>query len=644
LPEKITINPLPRPSQPTPFPPTSPESSKTERKYQNIPYDKLVSSARWGLESNGLEITDLLNPEPKTTKLIGTKAKLGTTEVLIIDHTPEIIVQVKPIGLKKNTEAEFLVAFWEKLEIEIGIQTTNVEKEFENLRKGDYRTYHMTGRAKMDIVVEQARWGLEDFGMKITESLRPDPMNASIRGAGKLRKQKAEALVMMKGHHDLVIVQLSHTLKLRERDVEELKTIAGFWDKFHNQFGDSLEEETQRDRSRKIRSAEDTQVFNTLTEVWNKLAQKDSNLASRIAGQESDPARIDAATGPLKILTSKYISWPLVPVFQRALFPAKGQDLPILVDISYIKIEEVPAHPAIFAFLRVGPNPISKELAITDKHLFTYEGMEFTDEMGRHLNSEEPLLIKYLGEAYSEESLTHYYAELSIKDKDGSKYSKVLDYYLKEPVRIFNALVGDTKRMVIIARAFLSPDGKIAPQPSLFLRLMDQLVANLDRYCTKLPPAGSPGEAGVSKPAVEVALSRCPYCNWLLTPGKTVCPMCRKELPIWKAEIIPPPSPPITPEGDLLQPRIVEPPPLAVAGQPPAPSGTDVINQRIQEITFQITGLQGVLNDLQAAFTSGRIKFEQYQASNDQYVQQISKLQEEKRALERKKFQVEFQL
>ncbi len=603
-----------------------------------------MSSSRWGLESNGLEITDLLNPEPKTTKLIGTKAKLGTIEVLIIDQQPNVIVRVKPIGLKKNAEAEFLPAFWEKLEIEIGIQTTNVEKEFENLRKGDYHTYHMTGRAKMDIVVEQARWGLEDFGMKITESLRPDPMNASIRGTGKLGRQKAEALVMMKGHHDLVIVQLSHTLKLRDKDVEELKAIASFWEKFHNQFGDSLEEEAQKDQSRKTRSAEDILVFNTLTEVWNKVVQKDGNLASRIAGQESDLARIDAATGPLKTLVKKYISWPLVPVLQRALLPANGRDLPILVDISYIQVEEAPAHPAIFAFLRVGPNPISKELAITDKRLFTYEGMDFTDEMGHHLNSEEPLLVKYLGEAYFAESLTHYYAELSIKDKDGSKYSKVLDYYLKEPVRIFNALIGNTERMVIIARAFLSPDGKIAPQPSTFLRLMDQLVANLDRYCTKLPPAGTPAEAGVNKPTVEVALGRCPFCNWLLTPGKTVCPMCRKELPSQKAEFISPPPPSKSPEGDLIQPRMLDSPPLASAGQFPVSSGTEVINQRIQEITFQITGLQGVLNDLQAAFTSGRIKFEQYQASNDQYIQQISKLQEEKRALERKKFQAEFQL
>jgi hypothetical protein len=63
------------------------------------------------------------------------------------------------------------------------------------------------------------------------------------------------------------------------------------------------------------------------------------------------------------------------------LEPARGRIAPVLVDLSYIQVEDVSAHPAIFTFAQTGPYPISKDLIITDKFLFTYEGMDFTDEM-----------------------------------------------------------------------------------------------------------------------------------------------------------------------------------------------------------------------------------------------------------------------
>ncbi len=679
--------------------PMSAAIDKTEHRYQNLPYEKAVSSARWGLESNGLEITDLLNPDPKTTKLVGLRNKWGTIEVLIIDEKPDIIVRVKPFVSKKGAEVDFLSGFWEKFDAEAGIQKMDALAELEALRQGDFRTYHIENQKAMDLLVDQARWGLESMGMKILESLRPDIYTAAIVGSGKINKVKTDARVRIKGAQNYAVVQLLTSknalqfigpfapapydaIKSAKQLVNEVNT---FWAQLKLKFGESIEEELLKTAAVSQRSAEDQAAIDTLTDVWNKISQKDKELGSLVSNTESDPARIETLVGPLIPHIRDFLPWPVVPVLQLALQPARGRSAPYLVELSYIHVEEVPAHPAIFTFARLGPNPISKELQITDKFLFTYQGMDFTDEMGRHLNNEEPLLAKYLRTAYWDDSLAHYHAELNVKDKDGSKYSKVLDYILKDPVRIFNIIVGDSEQMVIIARAFLSPDGKVAPMPSAFQRLLDMLVVNLDRYCTKRPSASTP-EGGVSaQPAVQVALNRCPFCNWLLTPGKTICPMCRKELPQREADFIPPPPPPKPLEGDLLQAKIAEPPSLATSAPSnasgicpqcnysnppgstfcmqcglkfqvtintvsspevtqPQPSTGDAIAQRIQEINYQITSLQGVLNDLQTAFTGGSIKFEQYQASNDQYLAQISKLQEEKRALERKKFENEFKL
>ncbi len=667
MPEKIKAQPLPKPETSSSSAPLSAEIDKTEHRYQNISIEKVVSAGRWGLESNGLEITDLLNPDPKTTKLVGMKNKVGTVEVLIMDQKPDITVKVKPILTKKSAEQDFLLAFWEKFDSEAGLQKADAQKELEALRQGDFRTYRIEGQKAMDSLVDQARWGLESMGMKILESLRPDVSTAAIAGAGKIEKVYTEARVRIKGSQNQAVVQLLTTqgvfqkkslwvpgagkLEFGPSDREKEKAdkkftyeVTTFWDQLKLKFGESLEEIEQKAKSLVQRSAEDEQAVATLTDIWNKISQKDRDLGSQVANIEADLTRIDASINTLASHAKDFVSWQVIPVLQRVLQPARGKNAPYFVDLSFIQLEETSAHPAFFTFIRMGPYPISKELVITDKFLFTYEGMDFTDEMGRHLNNEEPLLAKYLRGAYFDNSLTHYYAELNVKDKDGSKYSKVIDYFLKEPIKIFNVLVGDSQQLMIIARAFISPDAKTTPQPSAFLRLMDQLVVNLERYCIKPAAMSSTEEGGGSKPSVQVALNRCPFCNWLLTPGKTVCPMCRKELPTREAEFIPPPPPPRPSDGDFLPPTVVEPPPLAVSVESPAPVGTDSINQRIQEINFQIQGLQGVLNDLQAAFTSGSIKFEQYSSSNEQYIQQIGKLQEEKRALERKKFESEFKL
>ncbi len=611
--------------------PMSAEINKTERRYQNIPPEKLVSSARWGLESNGLEITDLLNPDPKTTKLVGMKPKWGTVEVLIMDQKPDIIVRVKPIISKKDAETAFLVVFWEKFAAEVGLQKKDVQAEMDTLRKGDFRTFRIADKSAMDLLAEQGRWGLESMGLKILESLRPDAFTAAITGTGKLGKIKTDVHVYIKGGNNLAVVQL-------QTDKDVTGETRRFWEQLKLNFGESLEEENLKTVAVTQRSAEDQAALDTLTGIWNQITQKDKDLGSMVTNIDADPARTETAVGPLVPHAKDFLPWPTVPVLQRVLQPGRGRNASYLVDLSFIQVAEVAAHPALFTFARLGPNPITKDLQITDKLTFSYQGMDFTDELGRSLREiEEPVLVKPLKSAYSDATLTHYKAEIQGKEKGGSKYSKFLDYLLAEPIRIFNILVGDSEQMVVIARAFLSPDGKITPLPSAFLRLMDQLVTNLDRYCTKPRPTNI--AADEAQPTINVALNRCPFCNWLLTPGKTVCPMCRKELPTREAEFIPPPPPPKPTEAELGQPTIVAPPPLASTDQPPAPSGTEGIDQRIQEITYQITALQSVLNDLQAAFTNGSIKFEQYQVGNDQYIQQIGKLQEEKRALERKKFE-----
>ena len=632
-------------------------TAEEERKYEDMPYEKIVGAARWGLESNALEITDSLNPEEGTTQLVG-KAKVGAAVVAIIDKPPDVLVQAKFYGAKaKKGDRAFLANFWLKLEVEAGLQDKNEQNEFDALKKGDYHTYVLTDTATMDLLADQSRWGLEKMGIKISESLRPDLSHAVIKGSGKIGKQKTTAIVSIVSLQNMAIVQFRHTLKLKPTDKIELGEIAKFWEQLRLQMGDSLEEQGRRDEYKKELSAEDARVQQDLGNLWARIVQGDKALVTVVPNIEYDQSKVEEIVGSeLVRMVGERTMWPLVPVHVRALRHARADLSPVLVDLSYIKVEDVPAHPTLFTFARVGPHLISKELRLSDKKLFSYDGQDFTDPMGQHLNYEEPLLAKYIREAYSAEFLTHYEAEVTAKDPSGNKYRKNMDYILKEPVHIFNATVGGDERMVIMARAFASPDASKTPQPSAFVRMLDKLLESLDTYCIK--PEVAPESEAEEQPKAEsgVVLNRCPFCNWILTPGKKVCPMCRKELPAEmfaasptsapESGFVPPPPPAKSiladesAEGSI----IAEPsfPEITVPTAPEAEMSVDQINDRIQQVNTVIQNLQNSLNGLQAAFTAGNITFDEYQTQNDQYVQQIAKLQEEKRKLDRKKFELEF--
>ncbi|MHA1733633.1 MAG: zinc ribbon domain-containing protein [Promethearchaeota archaeon] len=419
----------------------------------------------------------------------------------------------------------------------------------------DVKTFRVTDGCSLKDIYEAVRWGIRSIGADI-ESSEESEVSSEVKAIGKVlgekKTHKIAALVQKFG--DIVGVKVRHDMKVKKQGDLGNRAIRYFWREVSAQLGvEPIEMQGRGGPTVRSSSAGESGMETEVRRKRDIIADIVDSIVevpeakAVVSGCEvlEDPGDFLSAIFEAARSDDQWPSYPLSLYkinLRRQSFPA----LFLLAD--EVDFGTTTTKPLQFSFVALLPHPVKFGLNISDKFYFSLiEKVADEFKIVNYLNSELPLLRRYLSEAYKQDSLHHYRAEEVVEDR--GKTTKVKHDIVRQfVVQIRNIEFQGDSDAYVVARFWFDQKFRNLPEIPAILKMLSQLSSDLSPFYevpaeqagntpieagtgasgqTPAMPAPTPGlqPAGIAKTP-----EKCPHCGWLLSPGKTTCPMCKKSV------------------------------------------------------------------------------------------------------------------